>query len=82
MKTETKETGSGISLFLTDFQEKILIDAGLGQFETEKYQRKLDNMITRFRDKIIEDVEKIALAHYDPDDWDFKEKIKAYQETI
>lgn len=82
MKTETKKTESGISLFVTDHQEKILIDAGMGQYEAEKYQRKFDNMIARFRNKIISDMEEIFLIHNDPDDWDYKEKVKEYQNNF
>jgi hypothetical protein len=80
MKTDITETSSGLSLWVGYFQERILIEAGMGKFEAEKYQRKFDNMIARFRLKLISDVEDIALKHYDPDDWDFREKVKAYQE--
>lgn len=78
--TGNKDDANGFWLWLQDSQEKILIDSDIMPYEAKKYKAKFDRMIARFRDKIIDDIEGITLEHYDPDDWDFRNKIKVYRE--
>jgi hypothetical protein len=78
--TGNEENDTGLWLWIEDGQEKILIDSGLKPYEAKKYKAKIDRMISRFREKVVEDIECIATEHYDPDDWDFRNKIKAYKE--